>query len=182
LIRLGLASAPKFAASSIMKFFPIALAGYLLFGPAQTALARGVVPPDAPWNPAHIELLPPEVQAEIAQAARACNAPIAAQHLFSRYMRDFRTGDEFLALHYEETNCTNSPAICNAEGCLHQIFVSHGGRYRLINSIFAEEMEFRRVNGAVTVDAICASSAPCARDFQWDGSNPRSAKEPAPQR
>jgi hypothetical protein len=136
------------------------------------ASARGSMPSEDPWNPAHIEGLPGEVRASIERSTSACGAPVAALHLFSRYIQDRVTGDRFIALHFEEVHCANRAAICTTAGCLHQVYVSKGGPYRLILSVYAPEIELKLFGGAAVVEIACGQPAgACARDFRWDGSH-----------
>ena len=136
------------------------------------ALARGGAPSEDPLSPAHIEGLPPEVRANIERATRACGAPVAALHLFSRYIQDRVTGDRFIALHFEDVHCVNRAAICTTAGCLHQVYVSKGGPYRAILNVYAPEIEFKLSDGAAVVEIACGPTAGAGvRDFRWDGSH-----------
>jgi hypothetical protein len=141
-------------------------------GGALPVLARGDTPSEDPLSPAHIEGLPPEVRASIERATRACGAPVAALHLFSRYIQDRVTGDRFIALHFEDVHCVNRAAICTTAGCLHQVYVSKGGPYRAILNVYAPEIEFKLSDGAAIVEIACGQTAgACARDLRWDGSH-----------
>jgi len=136
------------------------------------ASARGSAPSEDPLSPAHIEGLPPEVRANIERATRACSAPVAALHLFSRYIQDRVTGDRFIALHFEDVHCANQAAICTTAGCLHQVYVSKGGGYREILNVYAPEIEFKLSDGAAVVEIACGPTAGAGvRDFRWDGSH-----------
>jgi hypothetical protein len=136
------------------------------------ASARGGMPSEDTWNPAHIERLPQEVRASIERSTRACGAPVAARRLFSRYIQDRVTGDWFIALHFEEVHCVNRAAICTTAGCLHQVYVSKGGPYRAILNVYAPEIELKLLDGAAVVEIACGQTAgACARDFRWDGSH-----------
>jgi hypothetical protein len=120
-----------------------------LYGPAGSlpAWARGgPLHLEGPWHSAHVEGLPQEVRASVERSSRACGAPITAQHLFSRYIQDGLTGDQFIAIHFDEMDCVNRAAVCTAAGCLHQVYVSKGGAYKLILNTYVPDLTqaFRR--------------------------------------
>jgi hypothetical protein len=149
-----------------------AIVSLLGLGGVLPTLARDGMPSEDPLSPAHIERLPPEVRANIERSTRACGAPVAALHLFSRYIQDRVTGDRFIALHFEDVHCANRAAICTTAGCLHQVYVSRGGAYRDILNVYAREIEFKLSDGAAVVEIACGQPAgTCAKDFRWDGSH-----------
>jgi hypothetical protein len=158
-----------------MKLLAAAFAILSLLGSAgiPPAAARGAIAsaPGDEWNTAHVERLPREVRATIERSAQACGMPITARRLFSRSIQDRVTGDRLIALHFEEVHCINAPAICTTAGCLHQVYVSKGGPYRLILSVHAPEIKLTLINGSAAVEINCDETAdPCTRDFRWDGS------------
>jgi hypothetical protein len=149
----------------------IGLAGLL------PASARSRMPLEDPWNPAHLEGLPREVRANIERTTRACGAPIAAQHLVSRYIQDRVTGDRFVAIHFDQVHCVNRTAICTTAGCLHQVYVSKDGSYRLILSVYAPEIELKLFHGSAAVEIACDHPTEgCSRVLRWDGSHLHSAR------
>ena len=96
------------------------------------ALARGGVHLlDPPWNPKHIDGLPAEVRNAL---GRMCGAS-RAQHQFASYSHN----SQVLVLHFERFSCGDRGALCKQAGCLHQVYVSTGGRYRLLRSYYAPE-------------------------------------------
>ena len=141
------------------------------------ARASSVAISEDPLNPAHIETLPREVRANIGRAARACGAGFGARHAFSRSIQDRVTGAQFISIHFDETHCDNRAALCTAAGCLHQVYVSKGGPYRLILNVYAPEVTLKLVDGATVVEVACGPTVgTCARDFRWDGSHLRPVK------
>lgn len=79
---------------------------------------------DPPWNPYHIDQLP----AAIRQAVLArCQTRPNAGHYFATYF------DDEVHLHFEHLHC-EGVSFCDKSGCLHQVYSSHGGRYRLLRS------------------------------------------------
>jgi hypothetical protein len=96
---------------------------------ASLAFSRGAgLHPEDPWNPQHIEGLPPEVRNAL---AHMCRTP-RAEHQFAGYFQNSR----ILVLHFEHWSCGDRP-LCTPAGCLHQVYFSTGGRYRLLRSYYA---------------------------------------------
>lgn len=94
------------------------------------AFARGSqVGHDDPWNPEHIGRLPPEVRNAV---IRMCRDPPRAGHYFATYFDNSR----LMKLHFEHLHCDGQPMFCNEGSCLHQEYVSTGGRYRLMKSYY----------------------------------------------
>ena len=99
---------------------------------ALPAFARGGVHIlDPAWNPQHISGLPAEVRNDLAHRCRDSRA----EHQFARYSQNLR----ILVLHFEHFRCGDARAICTQAGCLHQVYTSTGGRYRLLRSYYAPE-------------------------------------------
>jgi hypothetical protein len=155
---------------SAAAFAILSLLGLVGIGPAAARGTIGSASGDV-WNTAHVERLPREVRAAIERSAQACGMPITARHLFSRSIEDQITGDRFIALHFEEVHCVNEAAICTSAGCLHQVYVSKGGPYRLILNVHAPEIRLTLIDGSAAVEIDCGETTqPCTRYFHWDGS------------
>jgi hypothetical protein len=98
---------------------------------ASPAVARsGGMHSEDSWNPQHISGLPSEVRNAL---ARMCRGDSRAQHQFAGYFQNSR----ILVLHFEHFRCGNRGALCTQAGCLHQVYTSAGGRYRLLRSYYA---------------------------------------------
>jgi hypothetical protein len=96
------------------------------------AFARsGGIHIEDPWNPQHINGLPPEIRNVL---VHMCGGP-RAQHQFAGYFQNSR----LIVLHFEHFRCGDRGALCTQTGCLHQVYVSTGGRYRLLRSYYAPE-------------------------------------------
>ena len=106
--------------------------------------ARDGMTLDDRWNPQHINQLPAEVRNAISPYARVCGRPLAAEHLFALY---YRSGNaNLIGLHFERLRCgDNRPAVCRPAGCLHQVYISTGGRYRLLSSSYVPELDLTQV-------------------------------------
>ena len=95
------------------------------------------------WNPQHIGGLPAEIRNAIASYARVCGSPIAAEHSFVRY---FQSGTaKLIGLHFEHLRCADRAAVCSPAGCLHQVYISSGGKYRLLRSFYVPELDLTQV-------------------------------------
>jgi hypothetical protein len=151
-----------------------------LFGSTLALHAKASNPtlPEDPLNPAHVETLPREVRASIGRVSRACGAGFGAKHAFSRSIQDRVTGDRFISIHFDETHCDNRAAICTTAGCLHQVYVSKGGPYRVILNVYASEVTLKLVDGATVVEVACRQTADaCIGELRWDGSRLRPWKQ-----
>jgi hypothetical protein len=82
-------------------------------------------------NPQHISGLPAEVRNALAHMCRDSKS----EHQFARYTQNLRS----LVLHFEHFRCGDRGALCTQAGCLHQVYVSTGGHYRLLKSYYAPE-------------------------------------------
>jgi hypothetical protein len=115
----------------IMKHTLIASGLLATISQASPAVARsGGMHSEDSWNP--ISWLPSEVRNAL---ARMCRGESRAQHQFARYFQNSRT----LVLHFEHFRCGDRGPLCTQAGCLHQVYTSAGGRYRLLRSYYAPE-------------------------------------------
>ena len=96
------------------------------------AQAKSALPSEDRWNPQHISGLPAEIRSAIAPFARACGdggrLSIRSQAISNAGPRSSS------AFTFEHLSCPNRAAVCSAAGCLHQVYISTGGRYRLLSS------------------------------------------------
>jgi hypothetical protein len=81
------------------------------------------------YNPQHIESLPPEIRDAV---IRGCSRP-KALHEFAGYTDNLQK----VVLHFEHFYCGTDGIFCNASGCLHQVYISSHGHYRLLRSYYA---------------------------------------------
>ena len=107
----------------------IATGMLLIFScPMSPAVARSSAGnADHPWNPEHISQLPAEVRDAV---SRLCGPSLRAAHYFATYSEN----SHFLNLHFEHSQC--SQKVCTQAGCLHQVYVLSGGRYRLLKNYY----------------------------------------------
>jgi len=113
-----------------MKFALIAVGLLAIISQVPPAFGRaGGMHAEDPWNPQHVNGLPPEIRSVL---GHMCAAP-RAQHQFAGYFQNSRV----LVLHFERLRCGDRAAYCTQAGCLHQVYVSTGGGYRLLRSYYA---------------------------------------------
>ena len=113
-----------------MKVAPIALGLLVTASLASPAFARGGLHLlDPAWNPQHINGLPAEVRSAVTHMCGGAQA----EHQFASYSQNLR----LLVLHFEHFRCGNRGALCTQSGCLHQVYVSTGGHYRLLRTYHA---------------------------------------------
>lgn len=97
----------------------------------QTSLAArgGGFASENPLAAEHIGDLPIEIRRSLKRFERECGAPVAGHH-FSTSIE--ASGRRFIALHFETFYCPGSLAICDEDGCLHEIFAeTPNGRVRV---------------------------------------------------
>jgi hypothetical protein len=105
--------------------------------------ARSATATEERWNPQHLKELPAEIRGAVAAYARACGGTLAAEHSFALYFQ--RGKIKLIGLHFEHLRCRDRHIICTAAGCLHQVYISTGGRYRLMQSGYGPELDLTRV-------------------------------------
>lgn len=81
------------------------------------------------YNPQHVDSLPAEVRNSI---LHRCGTP-RALHSFASYSEHLKR----IVLHFEHFVCDGDGSYCTQSGCLHQVWVSAGGHYRLVRSYYA---------------------------------------------
>jgi hypothetical protein len=86
---------------------------------------------DPAWNPQHISGLPADVRNALTHMCRDSQA----QHQFAKYSQNLH----ILVLHFEHFRCGDGRALCTQAGCLHQVYTSTGGHYRLLRNYYAPE-------------------------------------------
>jgi len=115
----------------------------------QSAFSHGGIAQD-PWNPAHLTNLPLEIRVRAKRWEAACGAPIAVAQQFALYLTT--AGTEFVALHFDDFQCLNRGVVCDASGCLHEVYVKFRGRYRKVFSLRAQDIRLVREQDAAFLD------------------------------
>ena len=134
--------------------------------------ARGSSSSERPWAAEHIDNLPPDIRRRIAARETACGNQAAAGHYFS--VSIVAGGLRFRSLHFEEFACVNRASLCNARGCLHEVYLESGGRHRLVFSARAHDLKM--IDGAAA--GIEVNYGTSNQLFRWNGTRfvPASAK------
>ncbi|MBX9650255.1 MAG: hypothetical protein K2X57_24740 [Xanthobacteraceae bacterium] len=132
--------------------------------PSGQALARGSMATERPWASEHIEGLPADIRRAVVARERACGNAAAAAHYFSVSIE--AGGQRFVSLHFEEFVCANRGAVCNAAGCLHEVYLESGGRHRLVFSARARDVRLSKDGGVAGIEVNYGASS---QFFRWNG-------------
>jgi hypothetical protein len=114
----------------------------------------------------HLDSLPAEVSADVHRWQATCGGTLVAGHTFARSVEI--SGRRFLALHFEELRWENRAAICNAEGCLHEVYVFSNGRFRRVVGLRTSELLLEARDNKVVVQVDCGLLG-CLRSLRWNG-------------
>jgi hypothetical protein len=139
---------------------------------APLAMARGAISHRDVASPQHIEELPSEIRSALARWQSACGVPLAARDWFAHYLDDKATGYRLISLHFHELSCINKAALCTAQGCLHQVYISTGGMYRLAFSANVPDVTLTFLDGrvpAIEIDCETFSTQCRPRVLRWNG-------------
>ena len=115
----------------IMKLALIAIGLLATTSQAPPAFARGGLHAEDRWNPQHIDGLPAEVRNTLAHMCGGSRA----EHQFAGYFHNSRV----LVCISNTSAAVIAVPLCTQAGCLHQVYISTGGRYRLLRSYYAPE-------------------------------------------
>lgn len=129
------------------------------------AVAGGGIHGENPWAAEHVEGLPPDVRHDADVHARACGNAPAALHYFSTSISV--GGQLFRSLHFEEFRCVAHAPVCNADGCLHEIYLELNGRYRRVFNTYAHDVTMTSDQGAL---AVTVSGGRSSGVYRWNGS------------
>jgi hypothetical protein len=118
----------------------------------------------------HIEELPSEIRNALGRWQSACGAPLKARALFAHYLGDSAVGYRLIALHFHELSCANGAGLCTNRGCLHQVYISTDGAYRLAFSANVPDitLTFLDHTPAIEIDGEI-SSWQGPRVLRWNG-------------
>ena len=137
--------------------------------------ARGSSSNERPWAAEHVDNLPPDIPRAVAAREAAGGNKAAAGHYFS--VSIVAGGLRFRSLHFEDFACSNRASVCNAHGCLHEVYLESGGRHRLVFSVRARDVKMTD-GGAASLEVNYGTSN---QFFRWNGARfvPASATSPA---
>jgi hypothetical protein len=118
----------------------------------------------------HVEMLPPEIRKALSRWQPVCGSPLEARHLFALYLGDKKSGIRFISLHFHELSCANRAAFCTNQGCLHQVYASTDGVYRLVFSANVADVTLKVIDHTPAVEIECMAVGPqCPRVLRWNG-------------
>lgn len=136
-----------------------------LFGLRQPALSHSGTAQD-PWNPAHLQMLPPEIRADVRKWDAKCGGSVAAAQRFALYLTV--PSAQFLALHFDDFRCRNKSVHCGADGCLHEVYVSTTGRYRRVLAVHAHDVRLSSFHDQAVLEVVGVSGNSSL--LRWNGS------------
>ena len=125
--------------------------------------ARGSSSSERPWAAEHVDNLPPDIRRAVATREAACGNKAAAGHYFS--VSIVAGGLRFRSLHFEDFACANRASICNAQGCLHEVYLESRGRNRLVFSVRASDLKMTDGAGA----GIEVNYGTSSQFYRWNG-------------
>lgn len=152
----------------LLKTCALAATGFALcfLGSPQSASPHGEMAQD-PWNSAHLTNLPSEIRVQAQRWEAACGAPIAVAQRFALYLTT--PGAQFVALHFDDFQCRNRGVVCDVLGCLHEVYVKVGGRYRKVLTLRAQDIRLVHEQDAAFL-VIQDRSGGARRLLRWNGS------------
>jgi hypothetical protein len=101
-----------------------------LLGCSQLSAKGGNMANQNPYKTQYVESLPPEVRAALTQQ---CRNTAKALPSFAGYSENTKR----IVLRFEYFYCNSGSAFCGPSGCLHQIYVSSHGHYKLLRSYYS---------------------------------------------
>jgi hypothetical protein len=120
-----------------------------------------------PWDSTHLTNLPSEIRAQAEKWEAACGAPIAVAQQFALYLTT--PSAQFVALHFDDFQCRNRGVVCDASGCLHEVYTKVRGRYRKVLTLRAQDVRLVREQDVAFVE-IQDRSGGARRLLRWNGS------------
>lgn len=124
----------------------------------------------SPLSNEHLQRLPPAIHKAFKSAQLLCrDDTINVRTGYLRYLKG-SSGDEFVAIHFDQFACSNRDALCSPNGCLHRVFVSRGGKYREVWRGDVFEIDMSIDSGVPSVNVDCSRGGSfCRYQMQWNG-------------
>src|SRR5262249_26560437 len=131
--RLEIAGLPPYTTNARRPIMKCTLIAIGLLATTSFALRHSLVEVCTSWTPRGILSISAACphRDDLAHMCRDSKA----DYQFARYSQNLR----ILVLHFEHFRCGDARAICTQAGCLHQVYTSTGGRYRLLRHYYAPE-------------------------------------------
>jgi hypothetical protein len=119
-----------------------------------------------------LDSFPSSVRASLEKAQHLCGEEdIRVRNGFLRYLTG-PSGDEVVAIHFDQFHC-DSGALCSSQGCLHRVFVSHGGNYREIWQGIVRGIDMELISGHASLFLQRIQQTPCLCELQLTGKKVR---------
>lgn len=125
---------------------------------------RGSSGGENPWSAEHVGGLPADIRSAVEFRAHACGNAPAARHYFSTSIT--AGGRLFRSLHFEDFACSDRAAVCNVNGCLHEIYLESNGRYRRVLSTYAGDVKMSSEAGVLVIEV---TGGRFSGRFRWEG-------------
>src|SRR6516164_1329767 len=155
--------------SHIAKLVMLMTLDFICLPPLAAGRSGGMSHPDGA-STRHVDELPPQIRKALSRWQSACGAPLAAKPLFALALSDKISGYRLISLHFHELSCVDRAALCTREGCLHQVYISADGGYRLAFSANVPEVTMRFLDHTATIEIECEPFGPqCPRVLRWNG-------------
>jgi hypothetical protein len=125
------------------------------------AAARGRYSNFGPWSNDQTRVLPRYIGDVASQRLRACGYVITAGHYLSTSISV--GGRQFISVDFGDFGCS---AVCNAEGCLHEVYVESRSRYQRVFRAYARDVTMRLDGSVLNIEV---SSGRSNRTYRWNG-------------
>ncbi|MBN8904543.1 MAG: hypothetical protein J0H57_26290, partial [Rhodospirillales bacterium] len=113
----------------------------------------------------YVQNLPAEVRASLRKYTKACGDELTAASGFSRFIDVGRL--RLIALHFHDLRCVGRDTFCDSGKCLHQVYMSHGGRYHLVMSVQANEITLTSLDTTPAIEVEYDHGR--QRTWRWSG-------------
>ena len=136
----------------------------LFFVSPALSLASSPVHDNQP-SPFYVQNLPAEVRAGLQKYRKVCGDELTTTRGFSRFIDVGNV--RLIALHLHELRCGDRLTFCSSGKCLHQVYMSHHGRYHLVMSVRANEVTLRGLDNTPAIEVECGFGL--QRMWRWNG-------------
>lgn len=122
--------------------------------------------PDKQGQTLSIDKLPHEIGAALAAWKPACGDRLTAGALFARITEV--SGRRYVTLHFEELACVDRRAICNADGCRHEVYALSDGRFHRVFTRETVGLNLHNHDNIAVLELDCGVFG-CLRALRWNG-------------
>jgi hypothetical protein len=133
------------------------------------AAARGGISHTDAASTRHVEELPSEIRNATGRWTSTCGAPLKARPLFAHYLGDSAAGYRLIALHFHELGCSDREVLCTNQGCLHEVYISTDGAYRLVFSANVPDITLVLLDHAPAIEIHAGIFGWQSPILRWNG-------------